>query len=147
MLAAATGAMLLLMGAGCSSQHGGVGDSSPSSELVRHYPGAPPGAKMVPSASGLGILDTAVWAAAGQLAIVAWGSSGCPRLAARLAVVGTNTLLVTMSSAAPPSRVTCTADLAPTTSVLRVPKAIDGAQPVIVQIVDGPYGATVTVTP
>ncbi len=46
-----------------------------------------------------------------------------------------------------PSGAACPTDLAPTTSVLKVPAALDAAQGVTVTIVGDRYGATVSLPP
>jgi hypothetical protein len=55
-----------------------------------------------------------------------------------------NTVSVTMSDGAAPAGTTCTADLAPTTSVIQLPGTLDLAQPVGVAVVDGVFGISLT---
>ena len=89
--------------------------------------------------------DRAMWVGRGQLAMVTWGSSGCPGLPDRLDVASNNQLTVTVQQN-PPSG-PCTADLAATTSVIKVPAALDLAAQVTVTIEDRPYGAVIPLSP
>lgn len=129
-LVAAT--VLMLAVAGC-------GAPSLPSWLVRHSLGLPSGV------SQFVLRDDAVWGAAGQMKVSTWGSSGCPDLPTRLDVPASNVLRVTVKSYNP-SGGPCLTDLAPTTSILRVPAAIDAAQGVTVSVVGDRYGATVSLT-
>jgi hypothetical protein len=71
------------------------------------------------------------------------GSSGCPGLPNRLDVPSSNALRVTVKADLP-AMASCPADSAPTTSVIRVPAALDLSAQVTVTIIDGTYGATVS---
>jgi hypothetical protein len=95
----------------------------------------------------MGPLDTAVWTARDQIAVVAWGSSGCPRLPTHLDVADKDTIDVTMTVVMPPPGVSCPADLNPTTSILLVPRGINIAQQVDVRIRDGNFSSTVSLPP
>jgi hypothetical protein len=64
---------------------------------MRHYLGVPPGVTSAPR-------DDAVWVTAGQMAVVTWGSSGCPGLPSRLNVSGSNALTVMVTSYSRPAR-------------------------------------------
>jgi hypothetical protein len=79
--------------------------------------------------------------------VVAWGSSGCPRLPTKVDVTEDNTIEVTMAHLAPPPSVTCPMDLTPTTSVLLVPGGVNIVGQVKVRIVDGELSATVSLPP
>jgi hypothetical protein len=102
--------------------------------LVRHDRGVPPGVTYA-------FRDVAVWTTAGRMAVVTTGSSSCPGLPVRLDVPATNVLTVTVKA---PDSGPCTADLAATTSIIEVPKALDANQIVTVHIIDGDYGATIS---
>jgi hypothetical protein len=141
------GAAALLVAACGSIHYGAVSNSSPSGYVLRHYQGAPPDAEAVPGPSGLGPLDASVWAGTSEIAVVAWGSSGCPRLPTSVDVTGNNTIEITMSEVAPSPGVTCTADAKPTTSILSIPADINAAQEVSVRIRDGDFSATVSLPP
>ena len=126
----------------CGGVHNGTASGSPGARLVlRHYLGAPPGAKIVPGP------DTAVWNTSGQIAVVAWGSSGCPRLPLRVDSAENNTIKVTMSEHVPDPSALCPADLTPTTTIIAVPPGINAGRPVITVIVDGDFSATVSLPP
>jgi hypothetical protein len=107
--------------------------------LVRHYLGLPPGVALPARAR-----DTAEWVAGAQMAVLTWGSSGCPSL---LKVSGSSALTVTVTMEVPSNGANCPADLAATTSVIRVPIALDVSPHVSITIVDGNYGTTVTLLP
>jgi hypothetical protein len=127
------GTVLMLAVAGC-------GAASLPPWLVRHSLGVPSGASISV------VRDDAVWGAAGQMEVSTWGSSGCPDLPTRLDVPASNVLRVTVKSYNP-SDATCPADLAATTSVLKIPAALDAAQGVTVTVVGDGYGATVSLPP
>ena len=133
-LVAVTVAMLLV---------GACGDSGlRPAFLVRSYRGLPPG---VPSLNDGGqALDDAVWATAGRMAVVTWGSGSCPGLPVSLIVPQRNLLRITIVA---PDSGPCTADLSATTSIITTPAALDVSQSVTVTINDGSYGATVTLPP
>jgi hypothetical protein len=127
------GAVLMLFVAGC-------GAANLPSWLLRHYLGAPS------AVSTLKAQDGAVWMPSGEIAVVTWGSSGCPDLPTRLAVPTRNRLDVT-AEPYDPSHASCPADLAPTTSIIKVPAALSLTEDVTVTIIDVTYGATVSLPP
>jgi hypothetical protein len=127
------GTALMLFVAGC-------GAPSLPSWLVRHYPWAAAGV------STLKPQDGAVWITPEEMAVVTWGSSGCPDLPTRMTVPASNRLTVT-AEPYDPSNSSCPADLAPTTSVIKVPAALSLTDDVTVTIVDVSYGATVSLPP
>ena len=90
--------------------------------------------------------QVAGFAGAGRMAIVTWGSSGCPGLPDRLDVPTSSQLTVTVKADLP-AMASCPADLAPTTSVIQVPSTLSRTGQVSVTIVDGSYGATVSLAP
>lgn len=111
--------------------------------LVSHHLGEPKGVLTV-GVPGSGARDAVLRSGASRLEIVTWGSSGCPRLPVRMLTSAANTVSVTMSDGAAPAGTTCTADLAPTTSVIQLPGTLDVAQPVGVAVVDGVFGISLT---
>lgn len=115
----------------------GCGAPSLPPWLVRYYGGVPAGV------STLKALDDAVWMTSSEMAVITWGSSGCPDLPIRLDVPASNRLTV-IAKAYDPSSASCPADLAPTTSVIKVPAVLTFTEDVTVTIVDGTYGATVS---
>lgn len=103
--------------------------STPPSWFVRTYLGAP---------SSISLTDgspVAVWAAAHQMAVVVWWSSSCPKLPIALKATG-DTVTLTLSSGTGPNGEPCTTDLAPTTTVVRVPDSVDQRQVVSVVFVN-----------
>ncbi len=124
------GATLLLLVSAC-------GTESVPPWLVRHYLGVPPGVSDT-------FRDDVVWTSAGRMAVVTYGSSGCPKLPVRLDVLASDRLNLTVEAL---SSGPCTADLAATTSVIEVPKTLDVILGVTVTVLDGRYGATVSLPP
>jgi hypothetical protein len=116
---------------------GACGTEAPPPWVVRSYLGVPPG---VTYASR----DDVVWSTAGRMAMVTSGSSTCPGLPIRLDVPASNLLTVTVK---PLSSGPCTADLTATTSVIKIPAALDVTKNVTVTIIDGSYSATVSLPP
>jgi hypothetical protein len=116
---------------------GACGAESLPPWLLRYYRGVPHGVTYA-------FRDDAVWTTAGRMAVVTTGSSSCPGLPVRLDVPVSNLLTVTVSAL---SSGPCTADLAATTSLIEVPKALDVSHGVTVKIIDGSYGATVSLPP
>lgn len=81
------------------------------------------------------------------MAVVVWWSSSCPKLPIALKATG-DTLTLTLSSGTGPNGEPCTADLAPTTTVIRVPDSIDQTRQVSVVFVnDGSARHTVLLPP
>jgi len=109
--------------------------------LVRYYRGVPPG---VTGLAGGFARDDAVWATAGRMAVVTWGSGSCPGLPVSLVVPQSNVLRITVVA---PDSGPCTADLTATTSIITTPAALDVSRSVTVTIIDGSYGAKVSLPP
>lgn len=112
---------------------------APPPWLVSHQLGLAQGASPVGGGPDA-LRDTAVRATQDRIAVVSWGSSGCPRLPMRLVAGPGNTISITMSNGAPPPFSSCTADMAPTTSIVQLPAGVDDAQQLRVTIVDGTNG-------
>ena len=111
------------------------GSISAPNWFVRTYLGEPSG--LVLSTADLhGLSPIAVWGAPDQIAVVTWWSSGCPKLPIDLNAAG-NALTLTLSSGTSPYGSSCTADAAPTTTVIRLPHSVDQAQPVTLAFIDG----------
>lgn len=104
--------------------------------FVRTYPGEPSGLVFSIAADPHGLGPLAVWGAPDQMAIVTWWSSGCPKLPIDLSAAG-NALTLTLSSGTSPYGASCTADAAPTTTVIRVPHSVDQARQVTLTFIDG----------
>ncbi|HEU5155694.1 MAG TPA: hypothetical protein VFU43_01775 [Streptosporangiaceae bacterium] len=111
----------LVLAVGCSP-----GTTSPKSIAVTHYRGLPPG--VAPAQLSTGV--NAVWRA-GRLEITTWGSGSCPGVPTGLRARGAHALEVTISDDYSGA---CTADLAPTTSVIEVPDGIASAGPLAVTV-------------
>lgn len=135
-LSVLAGTVLIIVAGACGAE------TSPP-WLVRHYLGLPPGVTLSPER----VRDNALWVTAGQMAVLTWGSSGCPGLPSELKVSGNDALTVTVTTDLPPDGAACPADLAATTTIIQVPTALDASEQVNVTIVDGSYGATVPLPP
>ncbi len=102
--------------------------------FVRDYQGLPPGYTLTPPQA---LVDTAVWNAAGQVAVVSFGSSSCPKLPVHLETSAGNALTITLSSGAALAGGACTADYAATTTLIWVPDTVDQTQTMKITIIDG----------
>ncbi|MEO8830480.1 MAG: hypothetical protein ABI269_09900, partial [Lapillicoccus sp.] len=71
------------------------------------------------------------WGDKGQLLVVTFGSSGCPKFPTAVTTEGGNTLTVTTAAAKDRP---CTMDFSPTTSTVAVPTGIDDTKNVQVAI-------------
>ena len=127
------GVLLVLAVAGC-------GAPTLPPWLVRYYPGIPAGVTTVKANA------TAVWMTSSEMAVVDWGSSGRPNLPTKLAVPASDHLTVTTTLYNPTSS-SCTADAAPTTSIIKVPAALSHTEDVTVPILDGIESGTVSLPP
>jgi hypothetical protein len=119
-----------MLTAGCSSQA-----LNPSTSAL------PTPAAVVSFGSGLpsGIAnatsgDRAAWGPPGQLLIVTYGSGSCPRLPNVVTGTGPHTVTITTVTYLSSTRPSCTADLGPTTSVVREPANLDETRPVTITI-------------
>lgn len=100
---------------------------SPSSSIVLSYhSGLPSGS------SGGEHTDHAVWGASGQVLIVIYGSSTCPRLPSTVTSVDPNTIKVTTEVRN--GNGPCTMDLVPGTAAVGVPDGINDRQAVTISI-------------
>jgi hypothetical protein len=124
-----------------------AGGGRDSTFLQRNYVGTPPGVTPVAITSHTGLRDDAIRVAPDEAAVVTWGSSGCPRLPVDVQTHTNSEITVMLSSGAPPNGSSCPADLAPTTSILRLPTDLDEAKPLQMTLVDGVYGGTFVLSP
>jgi hypothetical protein len=120
--------------AGCSSSPAG-----PKSIAVTHYRGLPSGATPAGPFPAIGV--NAAWRA-GRLDITTWGSGSCPGVPTRARARGAHAVEVTISADYSGA---CTADMAPTTSVVELPGGIAAAGPLTV-LVRGKDRSLVTIT-
>ena len=120
---------------------GGDSTSHPS-WLLSHHLGEPQGVTTA-GIPGAGVRDAVLRPTAGHLEVVTWGSSGCPRLPDRLDTPTADALSISMSNGAAPPGSSCTADLAPTTSLIQIPGTLDLEQTITVTLKDGVYGGSV----
>lgn len=99
------------------------GHAVPVSHLIRGLP---------PNATGSSAFEAfAVWAEAGRMYVVTFGSSSCPKVPTGVSASADNRLTV---RAKPISDGPCTMDISPTTSLVDVPAGIDDSKPVEVTI-------------
>lgn len=146
--------VLVLVLAGCAGGSGGPAESgtptpTPAAPTTRAAiedvplaggasgAGLPPGAE----AGSMGGPGAGWTAQDGLLYVVTYGSSTCPILGESPATYSGTTLEVTLTS---PSSGPCTMDLAPTTTVVAVPDAVDESAPVRVDL---GHDQVVTVAP
>ncbi len=115
-------AAVLLGLAGCS------GPGPNTAPRVTHSLGYPRGVSLQPAQGA----ERVGWENAHQLAVVTYGSSGCPLLPVSVGAAGNLVVIIvgaTVSADSP-----CLADNAASTSLVPVPKTIDVSQPVVVVI-------------
>jgi hypothetical protein len=86
--------------------------------------------------TGESTADSVFWGPTDQIAIVTWGSSGCPRLPMQLNEPANNVIVVTLSSGIPSGGGACITDLGPTTSLVRLPSRVEQTQPLTVTLID-----------
>jgi hypothetical protein len=113
--------------------------------FVRDYLGLPAG--LAPYVPGTQLTDTVVWGTPGEMAVVTYGSSGCPKLPIRLDTPATSAITLTLSSGDPENGSTCTTDYAPTTSLIVAPATVDEGQQVTVTILDNGTRTAVVLPP
>jgi len=144
----ASGAMCACVLTMTACGQGAVGTTAPDIPVsVTQFGGLPSGIA-TPSLIPPTPTDLVEWHGDDQLAVVTYGSSGCPRLVTAVSVSSPTSLIVTVGGApSPPAGSSCSADLAPTTSVTTVPTGVDVKGPVKVTIADGAFGTTVTLAP
>jgi hypothetical protein len=137
------GGALILTSCGLATQQN---HEYPATIAVFHYRGLPEGIS-APLPIPANPPDQAEWTD-GQIAIVAWGSSGCPSLPTAMTVTSVDSVVIAMMMVADaPAGQACPADLSPTTSLVLIPGTVDAALPVKLTIVDGADGATLTLQP
>ena len=104
-----------------------AGSATGSTPTVSHTKGLP---------SSVTVTDTSGqsqvgWFGPGQMCLVTYGSSTCPRVPTSVTSAAGNRLTITT---APSSDGPCTMDFGPTTSVVDVPQGISDTQPVQVTV-------------
>lgn len=125
--------LLLAVAAGCgtastpSAPATTAGSATGSTPTVSHTKGLPPSITITDT-SGQSVVG---WLGAGQMYLVTYGSSTCPRLPTSVTAAAGNRLTITT---APTSDGPCTMDFGPTTSVVDVPQGISDTQPVQVTV-------------
>jgi hypothetical protein len=88
--------------------------------------------RLPPNATGSSAFEAfTVWAEAGRMYVVTFGSSSCPKVPTGVSASADNRLTV---RAKPISDGPCTMDIRPTTSLVDVPAGIDDSKPVEVTI-------------
>lgn len=143
-LASAIAALALT---GCSGAPGHPNRRVPlSPAVISHFHGVPGAAILRECVRAGPVADIALpciaWAGAHTLDVMTLGSGSCPTIPTSLAVQPPNMIVIRTGDAYPP-RTIRTADLSPTTSVLRIPATIDSSKAVQVQV----DGATVPIPP
>ncbi len=109
---------------------GGCGGSGPDTIAERSYQGLPDGvtpATLHGDASPIAIIEHDH-----RLALTLWGSGSCPRLPVSLHVLNRHSLEITVGKT---TSGVCTADLGPTTSVIKLdPAEVDIAAEILITL-------------
>lgn len=112
-------------------------ESGVSPAVVRHFRGLPSGYAMPTCEVGGARRDPpcAAWAHPHLLYVTTWGSSSCPNLPTSVVVERPNLVSIAINgqSLYPPGTV-CTADIALTTAVVRLPALVNSSTVVNVEI-------------
>ena len=133
-----SGAVVLLgvavFAVACS--RGGPTQSHVSSAVVDHFPGAPKG---VPPSGCDRAFQTqkpcVAWADAHSIYVITWGSGSCPMIPTSVQVENTREVVVrTVEHDFIKADTACTADLAATTSVVRLPATVGGSKTLLVKV-------------
>lgn len=131
-------AVVLLTITGCSSATSSPASPSPSAAIT-HFHGYPATVSFGPGPTG----DVVVWDGPRELAVVTWGSSGCPMLPLRVQVAPGNTVTMTLGRTVPSGSL-CINDMAATTSLVPLPAGINSSKPVVVTVSGDNQRTTVT---
>lgn len=127
---------IAILTAGCSSQALNPSTSAlPTPSAVLSFGrGLPSTISTASSGSPVSSGDRAAWGPPGQLLIVTYGSGSCPRLPNVVTGTGPHMVTVTTVTYLSSTRPSCTADLSPTTSVVREPANLDETRPVTISV-------------
>jgi hypothetical protein len=109
--------------------------SGVSPAVIRYFKGMPPSVAN-PGGQQIGgkPKPSAAWAGPGTIYVMTWGSGSCPALPSTVKAAGGNLVVITTYQRATDGAAICTADLAVTTSVVRLPSRIDSTRPLTVRI-------------
>jgi hypothetical protein len=116
---------------------GGATQSHVSSAVVNHYKGLPKGVQL--PGGDRAIKTPKPWAAvagARTIYVMTWGSGSCPRIPTSVTARDSGEVVIRTVELhdVPTGDAPCTADLAVTTSVVRLPAAVTDAKDLLVQI-------------
>ena len=135
-----SGPLAIALLAGCGSTPPPTSGERPhvSPALIRHFhdvPSAPVLRACKRSRSqGTILIPCVAWEGAHTLDVVTLGSGSCPKLPTSVVARAPNMIAIVASDDVYATGVMCTADLSPTTSVLRIPATINSSKTVRVQI-------------
>lgn len=131
---------VLILLSGCTSTPEAASQSTP---VISHGAGAiplPTAQEAALTAGGTFDGSAAAWGPDGQILVMTFGSSSCPRLPTVVELVDSHTLKISTAALLPPAdpgvAAACTADAAPTTSAVAIPAGLDVASAVTV-VFDG----------
>jgi hypothetical protein len=124
-------------GSACSSSFG-PNNSHVSAAVVDHFGGLPWGQHAPPESRAADVESAAVIRRdAHSIYVVTWGSGSCPDIPTSVRTIGPDRLSIRTVQHSFWSRANaCTLDLAPTTSVVRLPASLVEARSLVV-VVDG----------
>ena len=126
-------AVLVLTSAACSAI--GQPRSEVSSAVVDHFKGLPKGVQPRVGGGPDGELPWAAWAGPHTIYVMTWGSGSCPRIPTSVDARSAEVVVIrTVEHDFVQGDQACTADLAVTTSVVRVPARADAARSLQVKI-------------
>jgi hypothetical protein len=112
----------------CSSS----GDSRVATAVVTHVRALPPGVTEPPGAFDPHNLEPfARWAQSHAIYVTTWGSGSCPRLPTSVHADGAHKVQIKTAERGGPN---CTADLAPTTSTVKLPPGTADTGAIVVTI-------------
>lgn len=107
-----------------------------SSAVIDHFKGVPKGG-LPPACDGPSTQTCVGWADDHSIYVVTWGSGSCPLIPTTVDAEGNQEVVIrTVDHDFFKGDNACTADLAPTTSVVRLPVTIDSSKSLIVHVDD-----------
>lgn len=132
----AAAAMAVMVGTltGCTSS--GATGSHVSPAVIGHFRGFPTGVTVPANRHpGQSTKPWAAWAGPKSIYVMTWGSGSCPNIPSSVEATGPDRVLIkTVGHDFHKGDTACTADLAVTTSVVRLPSSIDTTRVLAAQI-------------
>lgn len=104
-----------------------------SPAVTRHFKGLPQGMS-IPKDRRDGSKPWAAWAGQRTIYVMTWGSGSCPRLPTTVKAIDADQVTIHTEEIFYRKDAVCTADLAVTTSVVRLPSTVTAAHRLLVRI-------------